>query len=103
MYNHSHFTVIKNLIVVVGMVFLFVSCGTIMLPPMEVADCKVGKATIVVEFTLPPDLASLENGLSVTEDGSKIEGKITISGKKAEFTPLYGIKNNYDYVIRIEA
>lgn len=103
MYNHSRFTVIKNLIVVVGMVFLFVSCGTIMLPPMEVADCKVGKATIVVEFTLPPDLASLENGLSVTEDGSKIEGKITISGKKAEFTPLYGIKDNYDYVIRIEA
>lgn len=107
MCNYSCFAVIKKIIktllVVGGMVFVLVSCGTIMLPPMEVADCQVGKATIVVEFTLPPDLASLEDGLTVTEDGSKIEGKITISGKTAEFIPLYGIKDNYDYVIRIEA
>lgn len=107
MCNHSRFTVIekiiKNLVAFSGILFVLVSCGTIMLPPMEVADCQVGAATVVVEFTLPPDLASLENGLSVTEDGSRMEGKITISGKKAEFAPLYGIKDNYDYVVRIEA
>lgn len=105
--NRSRFKIIKKL--TMSLMFLgillwtLVSCGTLMLPPLEVTSCEVGTATIVVEFTLPPDLASLEDGLSVTEDGIKIEGKITISGKKAEFTPLYGIKDNYDYVVRIEA
>lgn len=105
--NRSRFKIIKKLIM--SLMFLgillwtLVSCGTLMLPPLEVTSCEVGTATIVVEFTLPPDLSSLEEGLSVTEDGAKIEGKITISGKKAEFTPLYGIKDNYDYVVRIEA
>ena len=105
--NHSRCKIIKKMtmsLMVLGWLLLsLVSCGTIMLPPLEVTSCEVGTATIVVEFTLPPDLASLEDGLSVTEDGTKIEGKITISGNKAEFTPLYGIKDNYDYVVRIEA
>ena len=105
--NHSRCKIIKKMtmsLMVLGWLLLsLVSCGTIMLPPLEVTSCEVGTATIVVEFTLPPDLASLEDGLSVTEDGTKIEGKITISGNKAEFTPVYGIKDNYDYVVRIEA
>ena len=105
--NHSRCKIIKkmtmSLMVLGGLLLSLVSCGTIMLPPLEVTSCEVGTATIVVEFTLPPDLASLEDGLSVTEDGTKIEGKITISGNKAEFTPVYGIKDNYDYVVRIEA
>ena len=106
MCNFSGFKIIKkltSLILFCALLWALVSCGTIMLPPLEVTSCKVGTATIVVEFTLPPDLASLEDGLSVTEDGSKMEGKITISGNKAEFTPVYGIKDNYDYVVRIEA
>ncbi len=106
MCNFSGFKIIKKLTSLMlfgALLWALVSCGTIMLPPLEVTSCKVGTATIVVEFTLPPDLSSLEDGLSVTEDGIKIEGKITISGKKAEFTPLYGIKDNYDYVVRIEA
>ncbi|MBO5731163.1 MAG: Ig-like domain-containing protein [Treponema sp.] len=106
MCNRSRFKIIKKLtsLMFLGiLLWAMASCGTLMLPPLEVTSCEVGTATIVVEFTLPPDLASLEDGLSVTEDGIKIEGKITISGKKAEFTPLYGIKDNYDYVVRIEA
>ena len=106
MCNFSGFKIIKKLTSLMlfgALLWALVSCGTIMLPPLEVTSCKVGTATIVVEFTLPPDLASLEDGLSVTEDGSKMEGKITISGNKAEFTPVYGIKDNYDYVVRIEA
>lgn len=106
MCNRSRFKIIKKLtsLMFLGiLLWAVVSCGTVMLPPLEVTSCEVGTATIVVEFTLPPDLASLEDGLSVTEDGIKIEGKITISGKKAEFTPVYGIKDNYDYVVRIEA
>ena len=106
MCNRSRFKIIKKLtsLMFLGiLLWAMASCGTVMLPPLEVTSCEVGTATIVVEFTLPPDLASLEDGLSVTEDGIKIEGKITISGKKAEFTPVYGIKDNYDYVVRIEA
>ncbi len=106
MCNRSRFKIIKKLtsLMFLGiLLWALVSCGTVMLPPLEVTSCEVGTATIVVEFTLPPDLASLEDGLSVTEDGAKIEGKITISGNKAEFTPVYGIKDNYDYVVRIEA
>ena len=106
MRNHSGFKIIKKLTSLMlfgALLWALLSCGTIVLPPLEVTSCEVGTATIVVEFTLPPDLASLEDGLSVTEDGTKIEGKITISGNKAEFTPVYGIKDNYDYVVRIEA
>lgn len=80
-----------------------VSCGTIMLPPLKVASCKVAEGKIVVQFTAPPSPQSLDTGLAVTEDGEKMEGQLQIHGDSAEFIPRYGLKDHYDYVVRVEA
>ena len=62
MHNHSGFKIIKKLTISLmlfgALLWALVSCGTIMLPPLEVTSCQVGTATIVVEFTLPPVIAS---------------------------------------------
>lgn len=80
-----------------------VSCGTIMLPPLKVASCKVAGGRIVVQFTAPPSPQSLDGGLTVTEDGERMEGQIQIHGDSAEFIPRYGLKAHHDYVVRVEA
>lgn len=80
-----------------------VSCGTIMLPPLEVASCKVAEGKIVVQFTAPPSPQSLDAGLTVTEDGEKMEGQLRIHGDSAEFIPRYGLKAHHDYMVRVEA
>lgn len=79
------------------------SCGTAMLPPLEVVSCSIENNTIFIEFSLSPDFSSLKDGLSVTEDGKKLEGKLSVLGNKAQFAPTYGIQENRDYIIRIEA
>ena len=61
--------IIKGMVLMGLFLCLLPSCGTIMLPPLEVVSCSVENNTVFIEFSLPPDFSSLKNGLSVTEDG----------------------------------
>ena len=95
--------IIKRMVLMGLFLCLLPSCGTIMLPPLEVVSCSVENNTVFIEFSLPPDFSSLKNGLSVTEDGKKLEGNLSVLGNKAQFVPTYGIQENREYIIRIEA
>lgn len=95
--------IIKGMVLMGLFLCLLPSCGTIMLPPLEVVSCSVENNTVFIEFSLPPDFSSLKNGLSVTEDGKKLEGNLSVLGNKAQFVPTYGIQENREYIIRIEA
>lgn len=107
MAHYSGFTrlvkLLKAIVLINLTLFFFCSCGSIMLPALKVVSCKIEDGMVSMEFSLPPDYSSLKKGLSVTEDGQNIEGKLSVLGNRAYFTPTYGIKENREYVVRVEA
>jgi hypothetical protein len=85
--------------------FLFVSCGSLLLPPLEITAVSVGEGLVdagslrdvSITFSAPPTLQSLESAFSLSEDGSAMKGTLSVSGLSATFVPRAGFQANRKY------
>lgn len=78
-------------------VLVFSSCGSELLPELEVKSCSYDSGKISVEFSSEPERNSVQKSFCLKEDEKTVEGTFSFSGKKVCFFPEEGIRQNYDY------
>lgn len=80
---------------------LLTSCHTIFLPALRVESCYFTDNFVAVTFSEAVSKQSLESGLSLTENGSVLKGRLQVSGKTCRFYPEEGIQKHKEYILRL--
>lgn len=80
---------------------LLTSCHTIFLPALRVESCYFTDNFVAVTFSEVVSKQSLESGLSLTENGSVLKGRLQVSGKTCRFYPEAGIQKHKEYILRL--
>jgi hypothetical protein len=62
---------------------------------------SAGDLSLFLEFSHGPDQASVERYLTVTEDGSRMNGAFVWEGRRMYFRPKAPLEENRDYVITL--
>lgn len=79
------------------------SCGSELLPELEIKSCSYDSEKLAVEFSSEPERNSVQKSFSLKEDEKTVGGIFSFSGKKVMFFPEEGIRQNYDYDFSIAA
>jgi len=80
--------------------FIFFSCGIWLLPPLEVVSITA-ENTVNIVFSAQPSEESIIKAFSMTEEGQSVSGTFSFNDKTVVFSPLNGIRTNYEYYIII--
>jgi hypothetical protein len=80
---------------------LLLSCGDLLLPPLEVTAVNYSGLSVTVSFSKKPSEYSIKKALSLFEEGTALTGTFSFYGNTVEFIPFTGIKNNYEYTLII--
>ena len=105
-YNKNTIIENKNITKIYACIFsliihLFVSCGSVLMPPLEVREIRYDSEKISIFLSADVDEASFQRAFSLTEDNSSVSGVFKYGDKSAYFYPVDGIKANYDYAVKI--
>jgi hypothetical protein len=79
---------------------LILSCGSLLLPPLEVVSVSTGNDIRIV-FSAPPSGISIIKAFSLTEDNIIVSGTFAFDDKTVIFSPVNGIRVNRGYKITI--
>ncbi|MDR1903731.1 MAG: Ig-like domain-containing protein [Treponema sp.] len=98
----------KSVIIIIS-ALLMVSCGDILLPPLTISSVSVpagyvdpaSLTAVTIEFSADPEIISIEKALSLTENGSVMDGILTKNDTKISFAPMTGFVKNKNYVLII--
>jgi hypothetical protein len=86
--------------VIISLLVSVISCGSWLLPPLEVISVTV-EPDVRIVFSGRPSPGSLKKAFALTEDGAAVSGDFSFDGCAADFKPVNGIRLNRAYQITI--
>jgi len=81
-------------------ILLVISCGSWLLPPLEIISLSTND-NIVIIFSAQPSEESIVKSFSMIEDGQSVKGNFIFNNRAVTFTPINGLRDNYEYIILI--
>jgi len=85
------------------------SCGNLFFPPLEIESVSIKEGYvnvadiehIEVVFSKEPEIRSIEQAFSLTENGALVQGSFVFNGRNMKFRPLMKLNENKDFVLKI--
>lgn len=93
---------IFKVILITFLIFILFSCGSYLLPDLEIKTFLYDSEKIQITFSESPTPQSVYNSFTLLEEGEHCDGIYKFGGKTVFFYPDGGIKEKYDYVFSIE-
>ncbi|HNY20545.1 MAG TPA: Ig-like domain-containing protein [Treponemataceae bacterium] len=89
--------------------FCAISCGRLLLPPLEITSVSPGAGVIdfesvsavEVSFSANPTPESAERAFSLSEDGSRMDGALSVTGNVLRFIPRTGFRSGKEYSLTV--
>jgi hypothetical protein len=77
------------------------SCAQWLLPPLKVLSCSLEEGGAFLRFSASPQEESILKAFSMTEDGTRLEGRFSFKGEEIRFYPVNGIRGGRVYKISL--
>jgi hypothetical protein len=81
--------------------WLPVSCAQWLLPPLKVLSCSLEENGVFFNFSAAPQEESILKAFSMTEDGTRLEGRFAFNGTETRFYPVNGIREGRAYKVSL--
>lgn len=83
------------------MLLLLGSCAQWLLPPLRVLSCSLEEGGVLIRFSASPREESLLKAFTMTEDGTRLEGRFSFGGEEVRFYPVNGIRGGRNYKVSL--